>query len=259
MRFDRDTILNLDESDFSPAEKRHLLDRFFPALPKPMEELLVQWRSAKRWGRYLDNEWDEPHPNSLYRVPHEALVNLAKHLPPQRVGNTVTAFSGWIFSLYRPILNKKSLDDGRRIERAIARRFAPVPTKAGWELVFEDPLTEKPEVKKISALQINESPIWGVPDLVFREKATGKIVIIERKASNREIPSDGWPNLRAQLWAYSQIDEWRNAPAITLVGEIWGFTSDQILLRGTLRWKACDDVLRRQNTELFTLFGGTVA
>lgn len=258
MRFDRETILELDESDFSPAEKKQLLDRFFPTLPKPMAEIRTQWRSAKRWGRYLDDEWEEPHPKFLYRVSHEALVNLAKRSPPQQTGNTVTAFSGWIFSLYLPRRNPKSLADGRRVERAIARRFAPIPTNDGWELVFQDPLNEEQEAKEISRLRIHGSSVWGVPDLVFREKATGQIVIVERKASNHEIPSDGWPNLRAQLWAYGQCDEWRNAPAITLVGEIWGFTPDRILLRGTLRWKASDDALCRQNIELFNLYGGTV-
>jgi hypothetical protein len=49
--------------------------------------------------------------------------------------------------------------------------------------------------------------MFGKPDLVFREKRSGRILIVEIKATEADIYADGWPNLRAQLWAYSKIDQ----------------------------------------------------
>jgi UDP-N-acetylglucosamine 2-epimerase (non-hydrolysing) len=39
--------------------------------------------------------------------------------------------------------------------------------------------------------------------------------IVEIKASHKDIPANGWPNLRVQLWCYAHIDQWADAPEIT--------------------------------------------
>ena len=84
---------------------------------------------------------------------------------------------------------------------------------------------------------------------MFREKNTGKVLIVEIKASNAVIPRDGWPNLRAQLWAYSRLDEWRDSPGMLLVGEIWNENGSQ--RRGAFGWEAKEAELNRDNQELF--------
>lgn len=126
-------------------------------------------------------------------------------------------------------------------------------------LEYEGIRTEGRQPKVTSALTVGGTPLRAAPDFVFKERSTGRVVIVEIKASNREIPRDGWPNLRAQLWAYAHIDEWRNAPEVTLVAEVWGFTSDRIVLRGTRRWASTDEQLKRDNLQLFTLYGGETA
>lgn len=253
-RFDRDTILALDDSEFSSEEKKLLLDKFFPAVQRPMEALGRQWLEAKRWAYYLGGNSKSSVGSTAFWVDHNNLVRRANACSPHRPRNTVTAFSGWVFSLYRPDPNTQAINHGKRIERILQRRRFPAPTKSGWELVFQDPLLDSRNAKKISALRVNGSPIWGIPDLVLREKSTGHIIIVERKASNADIPTDGWPNVRAQLWAYSQFDEWCTSPRITLACEVWGFNDQKIRLRDTRIWCATDALLNSQNTELFSIY-----
>ena len=94
---------------------------------------------------------------------------------------------------------------------------------------------------------------------MFKHKDTGEIVIIERKSTTREIPSDGWPDLRAQLWTYGHIDEFVDAKKISLVGEVWWVNMGIPLIKRTLRWDRKDAVFNIQNRELFKLFGGVIA
>lgn len=261
MRFDKATILSFDDEQLSPAEKKLLVEKFFPKAPAPWQEKLAkhwpdlkrrQW-DQKRWQQYLSSGGVK---NGVpYRCTHEWLLKAAKQRSPTKIGNRVTDFSGWVFSLYRPQRNAESLFNGQRVERVIAARLVPVSCAKEWDLIYEDPLTEKRQVKSISSLTIQGRPLMGCPDLVFREKATGRILIVERKVSNKEIPSDGWPNLRAQLWAYAQIDEWLKAPQIFLIGEIWGFTNVSMpFLRRVIRWVHGEQRFEQNNAQLFDLY-----
>jgi hypothetical protein len=259
MLFDRNTIRNLDPRDFSPAEKRYLDKVFFGprSRPKWKADLDGAGRDAVRWNAYLglSQRRDEGTP---YRHTHERLVHLARRARPRVVGNRVTDFTGWIFSLYLGRQNEETLAEGKDVERSIAKRFGRVPQHKEWELIYEDPLDEKPKALPISRLKTTTGHLWGAPDLVFRNIETSEVLIIERKASNRDIPSDGWPNLRAQLWAYSLSDEWLDAPKVTLVGEVWGYSDlrPAPYLRSTLRWSRQDAELGAQNKELFKLYSG---
>lgn len=257
MRFDKAAILALDDEQMSQAEKTYLIAKFFPTTPRApwQNKLRTQWQDSKRWKQYLGSAAGEVGTNP-YRYTHDRLLWLAKQRNPEKTGNRVTDFSGWVFSLYRPKPTKGTLSNGQRVEREIAARFAPPPTHSGWELIYQDPLSDERVVKIISNLRVRGQPLKGVPDVVFREKKTGRILIVERKASNREIPTDGWPNLRAQLWAYAQIDDWANAPEVLLVGEIWGFTGTKVYPRAVRRWVYGEPQFERQNAELFGLYCG---
>jgi hypothetical protein len=96
---------------------------------------------------------------------------------------------------------------------------------------------------------------------VFRYRPTRELVIVDRKASDKRIPVDGWPDLRAQLWCYAQIDDpaWREAPAIRLVAEVWVRRADgKLYLRenegGLMRWMKGDTQFEEQNAALFALY-----
>lgn len=259
MRFDKAALEALDEN-FTEEEKKYLLAKFFPeSRPVPWKVALQKgWSDSERWQRYLEADVREPI-GAPYRYPHHWLVQVAQANRPLVTGSSVTDFTGWLFSLYGPPKDPQVLAQGRNVERQLVRRYLLEPNRKGWTLEYEGIRSEGRQPKVISALTVGGAPLRAAPDFVFKEKATGRVVIVEIKASNREIPSDGWPNLRAQLWAYAHIDDWRDAPEIILVAEVWGFTSEKIVLRGTRRWKSNDDQLNRENIELFALYGGDIA
>lgn len=60
------------------------------------------------------------------------------------------------------------------------------------------------------------------PDLVYRNRETREIFIVEIKNTWMNVPSNLWPNIWAQLWVYAQIPEVLEAPKVTVVGEVWG-------------------------------------
>jgi len=256
MRLDRDTILGLDGDEFTEAEKRYLLEKLFPTTgPAPWQQKLKRnWNDAKRWRRFLETEDLRRSSRTPYRFTHSWLIQRGKLCPPAKRGMSVTDFSGWIYSLYKPQKDVSALARGRAVERELVRQYVPAPEKSGWEMLYDGIREPKPPSKIISSLVVDGAPLRGVPDLVFREKQSGRIVIVEVKASNREVPSDGWPNLRAQLWAYARIDDWRGAPQVLLVGEVWGFSSDKIFLQETLRWNRDDATFQRENQEFFDLY-----
>jgi hypothetical protein len=266
-KFDKDAILALDNEHFSQEEKRQLIEKFFPSIPTPpwKNKLKTQWKDIKlqqHWQRYLNPTADEIK-SEAYRYSHEWLVQRASEpirslmqagkRHQSRDGNNVTDFTSWIFSLYNKKIDKESLMNGQMVERTVARMEA-LPGNKEWEVIYEDPLNGEGQIKLISALTVNGRPLKGRPDIVYREKATGKIVVVERKATNHEIPSDGWPNLRAQLWAYAKIDDWVNAPEVILIGEIWGFYAGRVYLRDIRRWVSGEPIFEKTNIELFEMY-----
>ena len=110
----------------------------------------------------------------------------------------------------------------------------------------------------IPTLTIDGNPLRGVSDLVFRDRKTNRILIVEIKVSRAKLREDGRPNLKAQLWAYSLIDRWAKAPEILLAGEVWAPTRPEPLRRRTWFWNAADETLQAENRELFEAYGGTV-
>lgn len=256
MRFDKAALEALDE-DFTEEEKRYLLAKFFPSSgPASWQNTLRKsWNDSKRWRRYLEVDGHEPI-GAPYRYSQPWLVQAAQSNRPSVPGKSVTDFSGWVFSLYNPHKDLHALALGKNVKRQLVRRYVSAPARKGWILEYEGIRADGRQSKIASSLTVGGTPLQAAPDFVFREKSSGRVVIVEIKASNREIPSDGWPNLRAQLWAYAHIDEWRDAPEVILVAEVWGFTSDKIVLRGVRRWTSKDDQLNRDNIQLFALYGG---
>jgi hypothetical protein len=111
----------------------------------------------------------------------------------------------------------------------------------------------------ISSLEIDGRPLRASPDMVFQEvlPAGGdtdkhaRIIIVEIKCTNAEVPPRLWPNVRAQLWAYSKIDEFSDASEIILVGEVWRVRPDLAMLDRTKVWRTpCAD-LDEEGNRLF--------
>ena len=277
----KEEILNMDSSFLSDSEKRYLLKTYYPelALPQWKEDLLgikealrnirleerllrIEKESKrkrdefdrKRWVLYTNNinaiKYGE------FRVGHEELVRRALARNSRNPGSTVSDFTKWIYSLYQGPPDRISLQTGKDVEKQASFRIRALSNNAEWDLIYRDTLDENAEIKTISALKVDGNPIYGKPDAVFRHKITDEIVIVERKASNRDVPDNGWPNLKAQLWAYAHIDDWVDSPKIRLIGEVWGFDYFGLYLNRLLSWDMNDLEFCRENKELFDIYTG---
>lgn len=97
--------------------------------------------------------------------------------------------------------------------------------------------------------------MYGAPDYVFINKKTETALIVEVKVSSAELPSDGWPNLRAQLWAYGYIDVIQQVKNIILIGEVWvRIDGNTVRRRRTYRWSLDDPQFCKENEQLFALY-----
>ncbi len=253
LNLSKNDILALDPQLFSDEQKKFMIEGLYG---KPDE---TSWKSdlqstslnLKRWEKYLD--FSSTVAQSEYRRSHEDVVSRAKRSKVESFSPYVTHFTDWIFRLYFPIRNELAMQKGRALEKGILLRKLPLPDHSKWKLIYNGMSVSDSPGKKISALSVHDQPLYGKPDLVFREKKTGRILINEIKVSPAHIPSDGWPNLRAQLWAYSQIDDWVDAPEIILISEIWWHKPD-LRVRDVLHWNGRDHEFDEQNRELFRIY-----
>lgn len=256
--FSEKDILDLDVNLLNESEKRLLIDKFFPRIEAPHKAQLQNvWQSIKTekvWDSYQGKRaFGEFGPK--FRHSPEYLTMMARQYPPSIPKRTVSGFGSWIMSLYLRKESKTALEKGKEVERSIARLARPLE-KSNWRLVYRDPLDEKPSPHRISNLTISGEPMLGAPDLVYENIESKELVIVERKSSNHVVPIDGWPNLKAQLWAYGHIDNFQSASSIRLVGEIWGHDGEKIDRTHICSWDLCDPNFYQSNLSLFQLYGG---
>lgn len=174
--------------------------------------------------------------NPFKRFEHENVLALARAKPPQAPIPTASAFGSWIINLNYPreatsstgLMRRQRMLIGSIGERLIeeyklwAREAASVRT---MELFYADPLDGSKEAFRSSKLLLDGKPITGKPDVVLKDPADGGIVlIVERKLTTlfpSRIPPGCWPNVPAQLWCYSWMDEWEDASEVILRAEVW--------------------------------------
>lgn len=150
---------------------------------------------------------------------------------------TASAFQHWVFertvrpgscSNYAGSGLEDRLALGRYAHRELAldrawlgKTVVGVVDPSDWQIVFCDPHDDTAEETLVaSRLQIAGQGMACRPDVVFRNRRNGHILIVERKTTGRRlgsIPENGWPNIRAQLWCYAWIDDWIDAPEVYLV------------------------------------------
>lgn len=213
------------------------------------------------------------------------LLQRAKFRAPSKGFNSIVSnFSDWVFELHHDgnykndrtslILGKaceKALQNNRKENRQ--RISNSYPLNSDWELLFQDPLNFRPTPFTISALKINGIPLQGVPDMVWRNRITGEILIKEIKTTKFKTNIDNkiWPNVWSQLWCYSYIDKWVQAPEVFLVGDIYRakmhkteksdeHTSDCLEIKrgGAFQLLRSNEMLNYYNKELFKLFSDHV-
>ncbi len=199
---------------------------------------------------------------SLLFVAQAAATDVS--IRPRPDPSAVTHFTGWVRSLYLWLnSNKKAMELGKKTEKTIdryrRRNARKVNGQGQWQLIHNgvDDVTSSP--LSISSLSIRGKPLLGSPDYVFEERGTGRILILEIKTTTRIfIPADGWPDMRAQLWAYGQIDKWKDAPEVILAAEIWEGESDPTL-RGIVSWNKTEQPFDDDNRMLFDSYHKAIA
>lgn len=233
----------------------------------------MEWQRDQRWAALLG---ETPIEGTPYRVTHQHLlyrIERNRRVPRQGVeavtsqAATVSAFADWVFRLYRPPPSPAMLIAGkigelavvdRRVELSQLKREIPRWEHRGWRLIHDGVRGSFDEGISIPSLTVNGVPLRGIPDLVFRQRKSDRLLFVELKVSSApDLPSDGWPNIRAQLWAYSHIRRWPTTAEILLAGEVWSDSSPP-LWRKTWLWRSTDSLLHQQCSELFFAFGGTV-
>lgn len=204
---------------------------------------------ARRWSLLENPPMHGGHP---YWASHALLLGRARRAPSATPGSAVTDFSRWVRRLYIARSEISALRSGRRVER-FAVRSRPIREPRSWKLLHNGTGKKSVETLPISALSVRGKPMRGSPDFVFQNRETGRIVVVEIKASGTAIPARGWPDLRAQLWAYGKLDILADARDVSLVAEIWGMqTTPQ--LAAVLHWSRNDRTLEAENAELFEIY-----
>lgn len=246
----------------SPTQTRlSLLRKYFPDEVAATHQRALMELNSVRWDRYQTESNDigsKPHWLRHDDLLKRALLDSSspKCDPSNGHHHTVSDFAEWIYSLYRPNRTRDALSRGKQGEKAILRRKKKVPSispLSNWKPLYIDTLDGKPEALEISLLTVHGRSLYGAPDYVFKDDATQTILIVEVKVTDREIWSDTWPNLRAQLWAYAHIDQFMNqAKRIVLVGEVWAATG--LSLRQIVSWQRSNAAFYTNNEQLFEAY-----
>jgi hypothetical protein len=157
---------------------------------------------------------------------------------------TPSAFSEWVFHHTRgqrpPALEGQLLAEQERGERCrlgamdhqeinrICKRLGheQMVGNGKYEVEYADNDQNTENVFEMPSLQVGKHTVRGRPDLVLKNIRTGHVIIVERKTTSQQRLIDqseerNWKNIQAQLWCYSYISMWSNAPRMTLVGQLW--------------------------------------
>lgn len=194
---------------------------------------------------------------------------------------TASHFANWVFDQttggrHRP---KSALQRATRRERmrlgAVSHRDIELflmqtwaqdwlgpKNRSRWSLWFADRKEGPPRTFTASRLIVAGIPLRCVPDVVLQEERTGEVLIIERKTTTvpePRIPTNGWPNVETQLWCYSWIDEFADAPDVRLVGQLWCWNKwSRVLCHRHPAWWRSDTEHEERCRRWFERYGGII-
>jgi hypothetical protein len=162
------------------------------------------------------------------------------HHPQPAARASASAFANWVFERNNPHWKpptalaenarsermKLGVMDHAAVERFMrhtwtAKKFSRIGT-TGWTLWFADSGHNAMSPFLASRLLIDNMPMKCVPDVVLRHAQSNSFLVIERKTTAKDsVPRNGWPNVEAQLWCYSHIDDFKEASNVLLVSQLW--------------------------------------
>ena len=112
-----------------------------------------------------------------------------------------------------------------------------------------------------SKLFVDDNPLRGCPDIVFKNDNSGKLIIIETKITwvpFEFLKKEVYPNVRAQLWAYSWMNPWKEIKDdnIFLIANFWDVSLEKVF--SSKIWKRSDPDLNQDCEGWFKEYGGII-
>ena len=195
-----------------------------------MIEDLSQGVRHDQWRRRLSGQ--KPKDDISAKHTDSVVLKNAPAVKQKIKANNVTSVCDAIYSLYTKKPISVQLEAGKKAEPLMqSHKLNYRPGKhfynsdiTDWELEY---YSKKPGVASLSISRISfkGKHLLAQPDIVFSHRTEPRVLIVERKLTSAYVPCLGWPNLRAQLWAYSQCDQFEGRQ-VTCVGEVW--TSEKL-------------------------------
>lgn len=205
---------------------------------------------SREWQAFLS---PESHVGNPLPTPDSLLLRRAKTAPPFERAGTVTAFSRWVHGLYASSTAPSSMSAGIALERQLATSLLKPAQHDRWKLIYNGMGDRTFPALEIPSLSVAGQSLVGSPDLVFREIRTGRILIVEIKTTNLRIPTGGWPDVRAQLWAYAHIPEFSQAPEVLLRASFYQ-QPPMLHRRCVVGWSFQRETFDNLSSELFSLY-----
>lgn len=201
-----------------------------------------------------------------FQVSPEELLRRARATRPHEREATVSAFSDWVYELYRAKPSYEGMARGRAAEELWSEPICFRPDFSSvkstlWSLAFDGMggAIEQAAVLSAPSLLIGGQPLKGRPDLVYRHRYESCVVIVEVKCTTKPIPRALWPNVWAQLWAYSRIAEYHQAERVVVLAEIWADYGGELILRRLVRRDPRRANFDRFYRELFSIYQAHLA
>lgn len=191
---------------------------------------------------------------------------------------TASAFANWVFEQHnRSRTYKSEISEANKRERlklgVITHRdidlflhhswtinYLGEGRTSGWSVFFVDNKERPDRIFTSSKLIVGGESLRCVPDLVLVEDKTSEILIVERKTTfvkNPYIPTTGWPNVEAQLWCYSWIDDFVSSPRVHMIGQLWSRIGSGIsLCHRHPAWLRTDQIHETRCRQWFRAYGG---
>lgn len=179
---------------------------------------------------------------------------------------TARSLADWVYRLEHsaretvPHRSKRFLQAARRAISNVLDRNADKEI-GEWELLSCDDGSSDATVYEALCLRVHEQPLRMKPDAIFRHTQSGVLAIAEYKIPSPmvRVPAAGWPNLAAQLWAYSLADDWVDNVNVLLIGALFAWNGVEAKLSAALpRTTKMDKELFTACATLFLKAGGTI-
>lgn len=224
----------------SSETKRRVFDP--QALAATLAAIVAQYPQPHEPSQLSNREFRGVNKAPPFRIVPTEFLAMARANTPTNPRATTSAFAEWVYSLYGKPGSIEDIERGKEAEHSIfAERRKGADTREilhacdnqylarhrpEWEMIHcglhLQPDTEPRSYFGLPELSVEGQPLGASPDLLYRNRVTGEVVIVEIKMSRQPLPSNLWPNVWAQLWCYSKIPIVTHAPKVTVIGEVWG-------------------------------------